>query len=30
MGMEVAVSYESAQPSAVDEFAALRAKAGIE
>jgi 3-hydroxybutyryl-CoA dehydrogenase len=30
MGMEVAVSYESAQPSAVDEVAALRAKAEIQ
>ncbi len=30
MGMEVAVICESPQPSAVDEFAALRAKAGIE
>jgi 3-hydroxybutyryl-CoA dehydrogenase len=30
MGMEVALVYESAQPSAMDEFAALRAKAGIE
>jgi 3-hydroxybutyryl-CoA dehydrogenase len=30
MGMEVAIICESAQPSAVDEFAALRAKAEIE
>lgn len=30
MGMEAAVFYESAQPPAFDEFAALRAKAGIE
>jgi 3-hydroxybutyryl-CoA dehydrogenase len=29
MGMEAAIIFESAQPSAVDEFAALRAKAGI-
>ncbi len=30
MGMEVAIICESAQPSAIDGFAALRAKAGIE
>jgi 3-hydroxybutyryl-CoA dehydrogenase len=30
MGMEVAIIHESAQPSATDEFAALRAKAEIE
>ncbi len=30
MGMEITIICESAQPSAVDEFAALRAKAGIE
>ena len=30
LGMEVAIIHESAQPAAVDEFAALRAKAGIE
>jgi 3-hydroxybutyryl-CoA dehydrogenase len=30
MGMEVAIIFESAQPSAVDEFSAFRAKAEIE
>jgi 3-hydroxybutyryl-CoA dehydrogenase len=30
MGLEVAIIYETAQPSATDEFAALRAKAEIE
>jgi 3-hydroxybutyryl-CoA dehydrogenase len=30
MGMEVAVIYEPAEPSAADEVAALRAKAGLE